>query len=124
MSVCVIFLKINCSLPYKRRFSKTLKLAKTAFIPSTGQSEKTTQTQLFMKYVYFNSFLVHFNRFIDLTIYSDTNPYNLAKQVFRKVHEKPIMELNNLTATETRSSKKQHRRTGRGGEGGCSPPNV
>ena len=31
---------------------------------------------------------VHFNRFIDLTIYSDTNPYNLAKQV-RKVHEKP-----------------------------------
>ena len=73
------FLKINCSLPYKRRFSKTLKLAKTAFILSTGQSKKTTQTQLFMRYMYtLIAVYVHFNRFIDLTIYSDTNPYNLA----------------------------------------------
>ena len=106
MSVCVIFLKINCSLPYKRRFSKTLKLAKTAFILSTGQSKKTTHWHNFLWGMYtLIAVYVHFNRFIDLTIYSDTNPYNLAsdrllwrrvtKQVFRKVHEKPIMELNN-----------------------------
>ena len=99
---CLFALFSYCSLPYKRRFSKTLNLAKTAFILRTvsrnvpqrrwergetsavrrlwGQEtvKKTTQTQLLMRCENLIAVYVHFNRFIDLTIYSYTNPYNLA----------------------------------------------
>ena len=128
---CLFALFSYCSLSYKRRFSRTLNLAKTAFIlrtvarftkrPSaamrarrnvcrsqamrTGNSKKATQTQLLMRCENLIAVYVHFKRFIDLTIYSYTNLYNLAsdrllwrrvpKQVFRKVLEKPIKELNN-----------------------------
>ena len=49
------------------------------FIGQATYSKKTTQTQLFFRYVYFViAVYAHFNRFIDLTINSHTNPYNLA----------------------------------------------
>ena len=44
----------------------------------TGNSKKTTQNQLLMRCENLIAVYVHFNRFIDLTIYSYTNPYNLA----------------------------------------------
>ena len=90
---CLFALFSYCSLSYKRRFSRTLNLAKTAFIlrtvarfmkrPSaamrarrnvcrsqamrTGDSKKTTQTQLLMRCENLIAVYVNFNRFIDIS---------------------------------------------------------
>ena len=49
-----------------------------ALLYRAGSSKKTTQTQLFMSIYSLIAVFVHFNRFIDPTIYSHTNPYNVA----------------------------------------------
>ena len=60
--------------------TKTLQLAKMAFVGAAENSTKTTQTQLFKTYEYRTliAVYVHFNCFIDLTINPHTNPYSLA----------------------------------------------
>ena len=67
--LCISVLFSHCFRPYKRHFSKfwCLKTCSNG-VCRAGNIKKTTQTQLFMRYVYFMAVYVDFKWFIDLTV--------------------------------------------------------